>query len=329
MLIVMSSQFNWRARMDIHKNARLTFIRREQLAQSVLFQRMTLKAAATAFNVCARTAAKWTRRYQLEGSAGLHDHSSRPHRSPRRTGEAVAQHVEQLRRQRFTGFHIAQTTGLSRATVSRILRRLGLNRMRDLEPAVPLIRYEHAAPGDLLHLDIKQLGRFSSVVSRPDGRRRGKHHCGWEYVHVAIDDHSRIAFTQILPNFTAACAIAFLHTAVAYYAALGITIRRLLTDNGHCYRSHAFHAAVVELGLRHHFTRPYTPRTNGKAERFIQTALREWAYACLYQNSQQRHDQLLPWLHHYNWHRPHGSLNHAPPISRSGLKRNNLLRLHS
>src|SRR5882757_3741070 len=205
MLIVMSSQFNWRARMDIHKNARLTFIRREQLAQSVLFQRMTLKAAATAFNVCARTAAKWTRRYQLEGSAGLHDHSSRPHRSPRRTGEAVAQHVEQLRRQRFTGFHIAQTTGLSRATVSRILRRLGLNRMRDLEPAVPLIRYEHAAPGDLLHLDIKQLGRFSGVVVRPDGRRRGKLPPGWEFVPVAIDGPSRIAFAPDLARLHGCC----------------------------------------------------------------------------------------------------------------------------
>lgn len=315
--------------MDIHKNARLTFIRREQLVQHVLLRKMTLKAAAAAFHVCDRTAAKWTRRYQQEGTAGLQDRSSRPHRSPRRTGEALAQRVEQLRRQRFTGLHIAKSTGLSRATVSRILRRLGLNRMRDLEPAVPLIRYEHAAPGDLLHLDIKQLGRFSGVVSRPDGRRRGKHHCGWEYVHVAIDDHSRIAFTQILPDFTAASAIAFLRAAIAYYASLGISIRRLLTDNGHCYRSRAFHAAVVELGLRHHFTRPYTPRTNGKAERFIQTALREWAYACSYRDSHQRHDQLLPWLHYYNWHRPHGSLNHAPPISRSGLERNNLLRLHS
>jgi transposase InsO family protein len=162
------------------------------------------------------------------------------------------------------GFHIAKTTGLSRATVSRILRRLGLNRMRDLEPAVPLIRYEHAAPGDLLHLDIKQLGRFAGVVSRPDGRRRGTLHRGWEYVHVAIDDHSRIAFTQILPSFDAACAIAFLRASVAYYASLGIVIRRLLIDNGHCYRSRAFHAAVVELGLRHHFTRPYTPRTTAK-----------------------------------------------------------------
>src|SRR6266404_4190919 len=187
---------------------------------------------------------------------------------------------------RFPGFHIAKTTGLSRATVSRILCRLGLNRMRVLEPAVPLIRYEHAAPGDLLHLDIKQLGRFSGVMARPDGRRRGKLHRGWEYVHVAIDDHFRIAFVQILPDFTAAAAIAFLHAAVAYYASLGISIRRLLTDNGHCYRSHAFRAAVVELGLRHHFTRPYTPRTNGKAERFIQTALREWAYACSCPDSQ-------------------------------------------
>jgi transposase InsO family protein len=315
--------------MDIHKNARLTFIRREQLAQRVLLQKMTLQAAATAFGVCARTAAKWTRRYQQHGSAGLHHRSSRPHHSPRRTGEALAQRVEQLRRQRFTGFHIAKTTGLSRATVSRILRRLRLSRMRDLEPAVPLIRYEHAAPGDLLHLDIKQLGRFSGVVVRPDGRRRGKLHRGWEYLHVAIDDHSRIAFTQILPAFTAAAAIAFLRASVAYYAALGIPIRRLLTDNGHCYRSRAFHAAVVELGLRHRFTRPYTPRTNGKAERFIQTALREWAYACSYHSSQQRQEHLLPWLHYYNWHRPHGSLNHVPPISRSGLDRNNLLRLHS
>lgn len=315
--------------MDIHKNARLTFVRREQLAQLVLLQKMTLKAAALAFQVCPRTAAKWTLRYQQEGSAGLHDRSSRPHHCPRRTREALVERVEQLRRQRFTGFHIAQSTGLSRATVSRILRRLGLNRMRDLEPAPPLIRYEHAAPGDLLHLDIKQLGRFSQVKVRPDGRRRGAHHSGWEYLHVAIDDHSRIAFSQILPNFTAAAAIAFLRAAVAYYASLGIAIRRLLTDNGHCYRSHAFRHACAELGLRHHFTRPYTPRTNGKAERFIQTALREWVYARAYQDSAQRNGHMHPWLHHYNWHRPHGSLDHAPPISRSRLDENNLLRLHS
>lgn len=315
--------------MDIHKNARLTFVRREQLAQLVLLQKMTFKAAALVFQVCPRTAAKWTLRYQREGTAGLQDRSSRPHCCPRRTREAVAERVEQLRRQRFTGFHIAQSTGLSRATVSRILRRLGLNHLRDLDPAPPLIRYEHAAPGDLLHLDIKQLGRFAQIKVRPDGRRRGKHHCGWEYLHVAIDDHSRIAFAQMLPNFTAACAVAFLRSAVAYYATLGIPIRALLTDNGHCYRSHLFRQACVELGLRHRFTRPYTPRTNGKAERFIQTALREWIYAFLYPNSELRNAHLPSWLHHYNWHRPHGSLDHAPPISRSGLVEDNLLRVHS
>jgi len=315
--------------MDIHKNARLTLFRREQLAEQVLVHRLSLKAAAVAFHVCPRTAAKWARRYQGEGAAGLRDRSSRPHRSPRRTGEALTERVEQLRRQRFSGLHIAQVTGLSRATVSRILRRLGLNRIRDLEPATPIVRYEHPAPGDLLHLDIKQLGRFSHVKVRPDGRRRGKHHSVWEYLHVAIDDHSRIAFAQMLPTFTAADAVAFLVAAVDYYATLGITVRRLLTDNGHCYRSRAFRAAVLHLGLRHHFTRPYTPRTNGKAERLIQTALREWIYACSYLNSQERNAQLLPWLHHYNWHRPHGSLNRASPISRAGLQCDNLLRLHS
>ncbi len=315
--------------MDIHKNARLTFVRREQLAEKVILQGSTLNSAAAEFNVCARTAAKWTRRYRQQGPAGLPDRSSRPRRSPRRTADALVQRVEQLRRQRFTGLHIAQATGLSRATVSRILRRLGLNRIRDLEPAVPVIRYEHPAPGDLLHLDIKHLGRFTEVVVRTDGRRRGKHHRGWEYLHVAVDDHSRMAFSQVLPNFTGASAVAFLHAAVAYYATLGIRIRRLLTDNGHCYRSGAFREACLQLGLRHYFTRPYTPRTNGKAERFIQTALREWVYACAYQDSEQRNAQMSPWLHHYNWHRPHGSLNHAPPVSRSGLEQNNLVRLHS
>lgn len=284
---------------------------------------------SNSYNCFCRTAAKWVRRFQQQGLAGLQDRSSRPHRSPRRTPQPLVEQVELLRRQRFTGLHIAQTTGLSRSTVSRILRRLGLNRIRDLEPTIPIVRYEHPVPGDLLHLDIKQLGRFSDVAVRPDGRRRGKHHSGWEYLHVAIDDHSRIAFAQILPAFTAAAAVAFLRAAVTYYASLGIAIRRLLTDNGHCYHSHAFRAAVVELGLRHHFTRPYTPRTNGKAERLIPTALREWIYACSYLNSLERNAQLLPWLHHYNWHRPHGSLNRQSPISRSGLDQDNLLRLHS
>ena len=174
------------------------------------------------------------------------------------------------------------------------------------------------------------LGRFRAVAFRPDGRRRGcSPGAGWAHVHVAIDDHSRLAFALILPDQTAASALAFLRAALAYYAQLGIRVRRLLTDNGHCYRSQAFAAACHQLQLRHSFTRPYTPRTNGKAERFIQTALREWAYAQAYPHSEVRDAHLPHWLHHYNWHRPHASLNQAPPISRSGLDGNNLLRHHS
>ncbi len=316
--------------MDIHQNARLTPYSREHLAKFVLFQGRTLNSAAAEFKVSGKTARKWVRRYQAENRAGMADRSSRPHRLRQPTSPALVQQVEQLRRQRFTGVHIAQQTGLSRATVSRILRRLGLHRLRDLEPAPPSHRYEHAAPGDLLHLDIKMLGRFRAVAFRPDGRRRGcSPGAGWAHVHVAIDDHSRIAFAHILPDQTAASAIAFLHATLDYYAQLGIRIRRLLTDNGYCYRARAFAAACQQLQLRHYFTRPYTPRTNGKAERFIQTALREWAYAQAYSHSDVRDAQLPRWLHHYNWHRPLACLNHAPPISRSGLDGNNLLRHHS
>ena len=316
--------------MDIHQNARLALRRREQLIQFVVYQARTLNSAAAEFNVAHRTVRKWVRRYQAEGPAGLRDRSSRPHRLRQPTDPARVQQVEQLRRQRFTGVYIAQHTGLSRATVSRILRRLGLHRLRALDPAPSLIRYEHPHPGDLLHLDMKQLGRFGPMQARSDGRRRGRSPGSrWEQLHIAIDDHSRIAFALLLPDQTASSAIAFLHAAVAFYARFGIVIRRLLTDNGYCYRSHAFRAACVQLGIRQRFTRPYTPRTNGKAERFIQTALREWAYACTYETSHHRAHQLPPWLHHYNWHRPHASLNHAVPISRSGLDGNNLLRHHN
>jgi transposase InsO family protein len=316
--------------MDIHQNARLTPYSREQLAKSVLLQGRTLNSAAAEFKVSSKTARKWVRRYQAESRDGMPDRSSRPHRLRRPTSPAVVERVEQLRRQRFTGVHIAQQTGLSRATVSRILRRLGIHRLRDLQPAPPVLRYELPHPGDLLHLDIKQLSRFHAVAFRPDGRRRGvSPGAGWAHLHVAIDDHSRLAFALILPDQTAASAITFLRAALDYYAQLGILVRRLLTDNGYGYRSRAFAAACHQLQLRHSFTRPYTPRTNGKAERFIQTALREWAYAQAYPHSDVRDAQLPHWLHHYNWHRLHASLNHAPPISRSGLDGNNLLRHHS
>ena len=180
------------------------------------------------------------------------------------------------------------------------------------------MRYEHAAPGDLLHLDIKGMTRYQQVSIRGDGRRRGRpQFAGWQALHIAIDDHSRLAFSRMLPNQTVESAIAFLRAALAFYAEHGITVRRLLTDNGSCYRSHRFRTTCEELGLRHRFTRPYTPRTNGKAERFIQTALREWAYVRHYTNSEERDQQLTPWLHYYNFARPHGSLGYAPPISRA------------
>ena len=316
--------------MDIHKNARLTPILREELANKVLSRAVTLSSAAAEFKVTAKTAAKWARRYQQQGCPGLQDRSSRPLRSPRQCSFEQVNLVERLRRQRWTGLRIALTTRLSRATVSRVLRRLHLSRIRDLEPAPPIVRYEHAAPGDLLHLDIKKIGRFQAVGCRITGNRRGRiHRAGWEYVHVAIDDHSRIAFSQILPDQKACSAAAFLQAAIDYFARLGISISRVLTDNGPCYRSGRFRRYCQQLAIALRFTRPYTPRTNGKAERFIQTALREWAYARSYDNSQLRAAELPVWLHLYNWHRPHASLNHAPPISRSGLDRNNLLTHHS
>jgi transposase InsO family protein len=226
--------------------------------------------------------------------------------------------------------HIAAQLKLSRATVARILARAGLNRLCQLEPAPVYPRYERAEPGELLHLDIKKLGRISRISHRITGDRRDTvEGSGWEFVHVAIDDHSRVAYAQVLGDEDANSACAFLRAALAYYAGLGLTIREILTDNGGCYRSREFSQTCADLGLKHRFTRPYTPRTNGKAERFIQTALREWAYARAYQRSFQRSCELPRFLHGYNWHRPHASLAGQPPASRLGLTRNNLVRLHN
>jgi|SRR5215472_4229799 len=248
MLIVLSNLIFPRGRMDIHKNARLTLHGREALVKNIIQRGSTWNAAAAAFHVSARTAAKWVR------------------------------------------------------------------------------RYEHACPGDLLHLDIKKLGRFGCVGHRIHGvRARHVRNGGWEYVHVAIDDHSRIAFSQVAPNEQGPSAAAFLEAALAWYARLNIPVRRVLTDNGPCYQSRAFRQVCQSHGIKHIRTRPYTPRTNGKAERFIQTALREWAYGCAYPTSEERAAHLPRWLHDYNWHRPHASLGGAPPISRSGLDRNNVL----
>lgn len=236
-----------------------------------------------------------------------------------------------LRRQRWTGSHIAHEVGVSPATVSRVLKRAGLSRLSDIEPAEPIRRYEREHPGEMIHIDIKKLGRFSQVGHRITGDpQKGKSRgAGWEFVHVCIDDASRIAFSQILADEKKESAIAFLKAAVASYASLGVAIARVMSDNGSCYRSKAFAKACRDLGLKHVRTRPYAPKTNGKAERFIQTALREWAYAIAYPTSTHRAAELPVWLHRYNWHRPHGSLKSKPPISRLALTEDNLLRLHT
>ena len=317
--------------MNVHKNARLTPHGRERIVRQVE-SGQTLKAVGEAAGVCPRTVRKWVSRYRSEGLAGLRDRSSRPHRLHRPTPQAVVAEVACLRRQRYTGQQIAAGLRISPATVSRILRRLGLNRLAALEPAEPVRRYEREHPGELIHIDIKKLGRFNRVGHRITGDRRGQSNSrgvGWEYVHVCIDDASRIAYAEIKKSERKASAIAFLKAVVIYYAKLGISIQRVMTDNGSCYKSRAFGRACKRLGLKHIRTRPYTPKTNGKAERFIQTALREWAYAKAYQRSDHRGAELPIWLHRYNWHRPHGSIGAKPPISTLGLTGNNLLRLHS
>jgi transposase InsO family protein len=316
--------------MDCHKNARLTAYSREQLARRVLEQGVTLKLAAASFNVTAKTAAKWVRRYREDGTAGLGDRSSRPLRSPRLTASSLSEQVLDLRRLRYNGWRIAQALGLSRATVSRILRRNGMNRLRSLDPPPPVVRYEHKRPGSLIHFDIKRLARIVLPGHRVHGDyTRKTTGAGYEYLHIAIDDHSRISFAAILPDQNHQSSMLFFLMTRAFYSRFGFSIKRVLTDNGPCYRDHRFRTLLYQQRVKHRFTRPYTPRTNGKAERFIQTTLREWAYARTYQNSDERTAQLDPWLHDYNFHRQHASLNHNTPASRAGLNRNNLLSLHS
>jgi transposase InsO family protein len=321
--------------MNVHKNARLTPIGRERIVRQVL-SGQTPKAVAEAAGVCPRTVRKWVDRYRHEGAAGLHDRSSRPHRVYRATPQAVVEQVETLRRGRRTGQQIAAELRLSPATVSRILRRLGLNRISALEPSEPVRRYERERPGEMIYIDIKTLGRIDGIGHRITGDRHGQSNrrsrsegLGWEFVHVAIDDNSRIAFAKVMLDEKKRSATTFLRAALAYYESLGIKVERVMTDNGSCYRSFAFRRACKRLGLKHVRTKPYTPKTNGKAERFIQTCLREWAYAQAYHHSRQRTGELPIWLHRYNWHRPHTGIGAKTPISRLGLAEDNLLTLHN
>jgi transposase InsO family protein len=315
--------------MDMHKNARLTPHCRALLVERVL-NGYPIKQIAQLFGVSVRTIAKWLKRYQMEGIEGLPDRSCRPLGMPKATVKELQLAVLALRRQRLTLASIAAQLSLSRSTVARICAKAGLQRLSRLEPAPHYPRYERAEPGELLHLDIKRLGRIVKVGHRITGNRHDQvDGAGWEYMHVAIDDCSRVGYAQVLSDEQGDSAAAFLRAAVAYYAGLGVQIREVLTDNGVSYRSKIFAATCSELGLKHRRTRPYTPRTNGKAERFIQSALREWAYARAYSNSGYRSAELARWLHGYNWHRPHAGLALQPPTSRLGLTRNNVLRLHS
>jgi transposase InsO family protein len=318
--------------MDTHKNAALTPKGREMMVRAVVDCGLSKAAAARQFNTTPKTVAKWIERFEAEGVEGLRDRSSRPFSSPNQATSAVCAAVEALRRERHTGEQIAAEVGVSPATVSRILRRLGLNRLSALEPAEPVRRYERAAPGEILHIDIKKLGKFNRIGHRITGDRTGQSNTrgvGWEYLHLAIDDHSRLAYSEILPNEKRASCLRFLFNALRFFRSLGVKVERVMTDNGSSFRSFRYATAMRRLRIKHLRTRPYTPRTNGKAERFVQTSLREWAYARAYHTSDDRAAELPVWLHRYNWHRPHGSLSAKPPISRLNLTENNLLRLHS
>src|SRR6201989_1767591 len=321
--------------MDGHKNARLTPAGREIMVRRVVEGGQRPQAVSAALGVCPGTVRKWVARFRAEGLAGLQDRSSRPNLLRRPTPPDTVARIESLRRQRWTGAQIARGTGVSKGTVSRILCRLGLNRLRALEPVEPVRRYQRDHPGELIHIDIKKLGRIDGIGHRITGDRRGQSNrrsrgqgLGWEFVHVCIDDASRITFAQIMPDEKKESAIAFLKGALDYYQSLGVTVVRVMTDNGGCYKAFDFRDLGRDLGLKHIRTKPYTPKTNGKAERFIQSALREWAYAQAYPHSRRRTAELPRWLHRYNWHRPHASLNAKPPISRLGLSEDNLLRLH-
>ncbi len=314
--------------MNRHKNDRLTPYSRGLLVRRVLEEGLRPREVAQAMGVSPRTVYKWLRRYKEEGENGLLNRSSRPQQHPRATSAEVIDQVIQRRRSRQTYRQIAEALGVAQSTVGRILKRAGLNRLSALEPPPPDNRYEYDTPGGLLHLDIKKLGRFKRPGHRVTGnRQQNSKGAGWEYVHVAIDDHSRISFASSWPNETTQSVCEALLLALRYYRSLGIRFQRILTDNGPSYRSHRFQRLCRRLGLKQLYTRPYTPRTNGKAERFIQTMLREWAYGRSYLSSEQRREYLPTWLHYYNWHRPHASLDYAPPISRASV--NNLVGLHT
>jgi transposase InsO family protein len=313
--------------MKLHANHRTCPSSRRLICRRVLEERWTLAQAAEAAGCSERTASKWLKRYR-EGDHDLLDRSSRPRRSPHRVPADRVRAIEALRRLRMTAAEIAEILSLPLSTVSLWLKRIGLGRRSRLDPPEPPNRYERRHPGELVHVDIKRLSRISArgvghrmlghrasqYSRRVHGRKSGV--TGYEYVHVVIDDHSRLAYAEVLDDLTAACAIAFLRRAVTWFAERGVDVQAVMTDNGSCFVAHSYQQALAELGLRQLRIRPGRPRTNGKAERFIQTLLNEWAYARIYGTSTERSAALPTFLRRYNFTRPHGSLGHQAPASR-------------
>lgn len=316
--------------MNTHSRARTCPASRALLVRRIREMHWAPSTAAAALGISPRTAYKWLARHREQGEAGLRDRSSRPRRMPGRTPEEWRGVMLELRAGRMAGRQIAAQLGRPYSTVARILRQAGLGRLKPPGPAEPVRRYERARPGELLHIDVKKLGRFARTGHRihgdPRTRVRG---VGWEYVHVAVDDASRVAYVEVLRDERASSSVPFLRRAVAYFARLGVRIERVMTDNGSAYRSRLHAQQCARLKLKHLRTRPYRPCTNGKVERLIQTLLREWAYALPYPTSAKRAKALKPWLAYYNHCRPHASLGQRPPFSRLPSAVNNLVRHHT
>ena len=314
--------------MKIHSKARTTAFQRTRIAEKVGDGSWTVRAAAEANGVSRRTIQKWLARAKREPGS-LHDRSSRPHLSPLALPEEVRELILSMRRYHMTGERIAQSLKIPRATVARILKVAGLGKLKDLQPKEPVIRYEKAVAGEMVHIDIKKLGRINGVGHRITGDRRHRGHGGWEYAFVAVDDASRLAFVEVYRDEKAPSAITFLQRAVAFFRRHGVVVKGVLTDNGKVFVSHEFQLWCQRLGIKRQRTRPYRPQTNGKAERFIQTALREWAYRRPYSSSAQRCRALDPWLRYYNHRRPHGGIKGATPISRLTQPANNVVGIHT
>jgi transposase InsO family protein len=317
--------------MKLHGNAALSWSGRRRLAESVAIEGSTLVAAAAAAGVSVRCARKWVARYRQEGECGLYDRSSAPRRVANRTPAERVEVIVLLRRLRFTAAEIAETLGMALSTVSAILTRSGMGRLGRIGLEQP-IRYERERPGELVHLDVKKLGRiaggagwrvrdrrqhYNPTFTDAAGNRRRT--VGWEYVHIAVDDYSRLAYAEVLADEKATTAAGFLRRALAYYHRHGIAVERILTDNGSCYRATLHALACRTLGVRHSRTRPYRPQTNGKAERFIRTLLSGWAHGAIYRSSAERTAALDGWLWHYNHRRPHSALGHQPPVTRTNV----------